>query len=110
MSGNPSAPPPRGRAGPDDGDCGKLRFPTQLASPQPAVVSMLTPGTVLAIELQDRAGVRVIVAVNDAGEVAGSIVERIQQLLRCLQQGFTYEAIVTAVAGGAVNVSIQPSA
>jgi hypothetical protein len=111
MSGHPSAPPPRGGggAGPDDDDCGKLRFQTQLASPIPTAVSALAPGDVLTIELQDRGGVRVIAAVNASGQVAGSIVERIQQLLRCLQQGVTYEAVVSAIAGGAVGVLVQPT-
>ena len=111
MSGNPSPPPPRTGGGgtPDDDDCGRLRFQTQLASPVASVVNVLSVGAVLTIELQERSGVRVIVAVSDSGDVAGSVVDRIHQLLRCLQSGYSYRAVVVRVLGGAVGVTVEPA-
>lgn len=107
MSGNPSAPPPRGGGGggPDGNDC-DLRFRTPLASPVAAVVSTLGPGDVLDLRLDDTGGVRVVVAVTAGGDVAGSIVDHIRQLIRCIQEGNSYDATVHTVTGGAVVVDV----
>lgn len=111
MSGNPSAPPPirpGGGGGPDSVNC-DLRFRTQLASPVAAVVAGLVAGGDLVIDLEDSGGVQVIVAKTTAGAIAGSIVDNVGQLIRCIQQGNTYAATIDAVAGGAVTIDVARS-
>lgn len=111
MSGNPSAPPPSrpgGGGGPDGTDC-NLDFRTQLASPVAAVIGALAVDEVLPIDLEDSGGVRVVVARTAAGSIAGSIVDNVGQLLRCIQKGNTYEATVQSVSGGAVTVGVARS-
>ena len=107
MSGSPSAPPPirPGGGGPDGPNC-DLRFRTQLASPVAAVVGGLVAGGDLVIELEDAGGVQVIVAKTTAGAIAGSIVDNVGQLIRCIQRGNTYGATIDAVVGGAVTIDV----
>ena len=90
-------------------DCGTVRFETDLASPQAAVVATLRVGEVLRVQL-DSTGERVVVAaVTTAGAAAGSIATRAAQLVRCIQSGYSYTAEVLEVAGGVVRVSVVPA-
>jgi hypothetical protein len=43
------------------------------------------------------------------GVVAGWIIDRLPQLLRCLQAGHAFEAEVTSIRGGAVSVHVRPA-
>lgn len=107
MSGNPSSPPPRdgGGGGPRANDC-DLKFRTTLASPVAAVVARLSAGDMLDLRLDDSSGTRVVVATTAAGHNAGSIVDHIRRLIRCIQEGNSYNATVRTVTGGAVVVDV----
>lgn len=114
MSGNPNPPPPPvgptpGGHPPGDDWCAGLSFEAQLASPVPNVITGLAVDEELSIEIKDRAGIRVIAAITAAGDIAGSIVDRVQELLRCLQDGHRFRARVVAISGGAVTLCIETS-
>ena len=49
-----------------------------------------------------------LLAVNDAGDICGSIASTANaSLLECMDKGYTYIAIVKSVSGGIINVVIQ---
>jgi len=91
----------------DDGTaCDRLRFDTMLASPDPAVIERLSLGDILDLEIRGQ-GVAAL-ARTAGGGIAGWIIERLPQLLRCLQADNTFEAKVKSVQGGAVLVQVHP--
>lgn len=83
-------------------DC-NLEFETTLSSPNPAVVTRLFPGAVLAVEALDNPP-RVVAI--DGTDIAGGIANQAAELVRCIQQGNRYGATVQTVNGGAVRVRI----
>ena len=94
----------------DDGggpDCLGLDFSTTLASPDPDGVDSLKEGDILDVALIEQAGVTIIGVVQSEGKVIGAVVsDRAAQLRECLQRGFSYDAEVASVVGGAVTVRI----
>ena len=96
-----------GTGGPsDDGtECEKLRFNTMLASPDPAVVALLAVNDVLDLEIRNQAVAAL--ARSAGGSPAGYIIDRLPQLLRCLQAGTAFEADVKSISGGAVTVEVH---
>ena len=112
MSGSTPPPGPRARPMGDDGgggpDCPGLTLVATLASPDPDRVGSLEVGDILDIALIEQAGVTIIGVVHSGGTVIGSIVsDRAAQLRECLQRGFTYDAQVASVVGGAVTVRVS---
>lgn len=111
MSG--SNPPPGPRRQPMGGNggstnCPDLDFLATLASPDPDGVDSLEKGDILGVDLIDHDGVTIIGVVQREGKVIGAVVSgRAAQLRECLQRGFTYDAEVTSVVGGAVTVRIS---
>jgi hypothetical protein len=73
------------------------------------VIARLSARDVLVIELEMADGVQVIVAKTETGAIAGSIVDNVGQLVRCIQQGNTYEAEVVSVSGGRVTAEVTRS-
>ncbi|HMJ34111.1 MAG TPA: hypothetical protein VK501_09345 [Baekduia sp.] len=45
---------------------------------------------------------------ND-GTVVGGLLDRLTEVLRCLQDGFRFVAEVLLISGGAVRVRVQPA-
>ena len=111
MSGSDPPPGPRPRPMGDNGggpDCPGLDFFTTLASPDPDGVDSLKAGDILDVDLIEEGGVTIVGVVQGEGMVIGSVVsDRAAQLRECLQQGFTYDAKVGSVVGGAVRVRIS---
>lgn len=109
MSGGGGSGGPGGGFGPrDDGTpCDQLRFRTSIASPQPAADG-LDVGDVLRVVLNSGPPV-VIHLVDHGGNVVGSLITRIADLLRCIQDGFSYEAEVEEVDGGDIQVDVRPA-
>ena len=111
MSGSDPPPGPRPRPMGDNGgglDCPGLDFLATLASPDPDGVDSLKEGDILDVALIEQAGVTIIGVVQSEGKAIGSVVsDRAAQLRECLQRGFTYDAEVASVVGGAVKVRIS---
>lgn len=79
---------------------------TNLSSPNAAVVSNVTVGSVLAISLQ-QTPLRVVAM--SGGALAGSITSaRLADIIQCLRAGQQYEARVTAINGGQITLEIYP--
>src|ERR1044072_6287475 len=95
-----------GPVGPsEDVDCARLDFVTRPESPERAVVDGVGVVDELDLELQDAGGRRVIaVLTRPDRRVAGAITERTPDLLRCMQEGFAYEAEVTSIDGGWIEL------
>jgi hypothetical protein len=84
-----------------------LSFRTSIASPQPAA-SGVGVGDVLEVALDP--GPPAVIQVLDAeSNVVGSIITHIPDLLRCIQDGFTYEAEVVAIEGGDLQIAVHPT-
>lgn len=88
-------------------DCAQLQIRTRLSSPQPDQVEQLGVGDLLDIQLDEPPRLRVIVTTAD-GDVAGTITGgQLGQLIRCLQDGHTFEGEVLTVDGGDVELDIR---
>lgn len=94
---------------PDDGiSCSRLRFSTQIATPQPAMIPTIQQGDVLDVQIV-RIGAAQAVAVLKNGQVVGGLAGGLVNKLReCLLGGKPFKATVTSINGGQVNVDIEP--
>lgn len=88
-------------------DCEDLAFDAAIASPQPNVVSALTVGDVLTVDLDTSGGRNTVLLRTSQGDEAGALISRLTDLLRCLQQGESYEAEVTRIDGGDITVHVR---
>ena len=86
-------------------NCGNIKIRTQLASPNPTVISSLQKDDVLSIHL---AGVQgPLQAVTGSGLAAGTILTAKQvDLINCINQGYSYQALVLGVNGGQCEILI----
>ena len=72
--------------------CDQVKLQVTLQSPQPEVVAGLVEQELLAVSLETDDGIR-RVAVRKGSDLAGTVVATgIENLIRCLQQGFAFEA------------------
>src|SRR5438094_9557184 len=83
--------------------CDELEFDAYLQSPVAVQVAQLATRQVLEVELV-RIADRPAVEARRNGQRVGYIVERLAQLIRCLQAGSSFRATVTSIRGGAVRV------
>jgi hypothetical protein len=90
----------------DEVDCDNVRFEANLTSVDPAVVATLSVGEVLRVELQDPPNRRVVVVA--AAGIAGSLVDHLRELLRCLQRR-PFMAMVLSIDGIVVRVKVEPA-
>lgn len=104
-SGGGGGPPERPPA-----DCESFILRTHLNSPQPPIVRGLRKGDVLPVQLhQVAAGRNAVVALDAKGNVAGSITgPGLGTLIRCLQDGYAFVAVVENTSGGGVEVTVRP--
>ncbi len=107
MSGSGNGNGGGGWSGPDDAvDCANFFERTVINSPNPAVLKTLKVGDVLQVTVDAK---RVVKVVTDSGDVAGSVTSaRMLQLINCIEDGFTYVAIVKSIDGGRASVEIRP--
>lgn len=88
-------------------DCLRLVIRTTLNSPNPAVVKKLKKNDVLTIDVQGPRGP--VAALDGTGQTAGTITaQELLDLIKCIDDGFEYVAIVRDVSGGKVDVEIRP--
>lgn len=116
---NPSPTPPAppkpkpgsgGGDGPPEGDdyCNFVDT-APLNSVQPAVVAGLSEGTVLEVNL-DKSGPHPVLEVLADGQRAGALTHRNHvRIIRCIEGGHTYRAVVTSKRGGSIEVRIEPA-
>ena len=106
MTGNSSRSRIRGTgSAPVSFGCDEIADVTILASPVPAVIALLSAGTVLGIEL--RAKPEIVVAVH-LGTVGGSVVPgNLARLIECLKKGYRFTATVVTLDGGHCRVALR---
>lgn len=79
-----------------------------LNSPQQAVVSTLSIGDRLDVVLTGSPPRQILEVHAHTGRVAGSLTHRGHlQIIECINQGYSYEAIITALSGAFVTVRVQ---
>ena len=105
--GHTDAPRPAGRAESDEDGCRSRRFRTNLEPVPDAPVQEV--GAVLAVVPTADASRTVFVAVDGHGQAVGTIVENLDWLLRCTEQGVSYEAEVKEVFLGTHDVLVRPN-
>jgi hypothetical protein len=101
-----------GGGGPDftpspEVDCEGLAFEAAIASPQPAAVSGLSVGDVLIVDFDTSGGRNTVLLRTSQGDEAGALISRLAELLRCLQQGESYEAEIADIDGGDITVNVR---
>ena len=95
-----------GSAGATD-DCSSITFKTNLSSPKAPVVSGLSEGDKLVIEVQTHNNNEVVVAVHNGNLAGGLTSPYVQKLRECLGDGHSYRAEVVKINGGQVTVNIM---
>ena len=87
--------------------CEKLTITTQLSSPDPAVVSLLSVGDILFIRQRNHNGLSLTEAIFRDNQVAGGIASpQIQRMRECIALGTAYVAQVISINGGQVMVKV----
>ena len=102
MSGKGGGPTPTGNGG----DCAAFYKDIPLLSPNPEVVGNLEKGDQLDFEVSDANG-RKTLRVLRGGKTAGAVTKNAAQLIRCIENGHNYIAIVTAVDGGSITLEAR---
>jgi hypothetical protein len=86
--------------------CESLVIDTLLASPQPAVVALLSPGDVLDVRTIETGGMVVVVVVF-GNQIAGGLASpAISRLRECMEGGIRYSARVTGKRESLVRVRV----
>ena len=85
--------------------CSTLVIRTTLNSPKPDVIKTLKVGEILEVSFTPPKGP---VEVRKGSRVAGSITAaEMVQLIECIAKGHKYEAVVTAINEGKVDVTVR---
>src|SRR5438105_653568 len=108
MSGDKPLPP--GNGGPDGGkDCASIIEQVPLNSPKQEVVSKLKIGSILKLEVHVEGGRDILAAVNSNGQKAGTITTASYiTIIKCIQDGFGFDAIVISIDRGDCMLEIRP--
>lgn len=91
----------------DETPCTRVKFETQLTSPQPAVVATISVGDVLDVVLTQRQTVLVVEAQKNGVAVGGIAGLDATRLRTCLTDGHPFKATVLTVNGGQVRVKVE---
>lgn len=97
--------PSGGSGGPDEQiDCSALRFPATIqVADEPVAV---TSGEVLEVLRVELDGVMVVAAINETGQLIGTIIDGLDRLLPCLTGGVAFVADVLTVNYGTPSVRV----
>ncbi len=102
MSGSSSSNP-----GSDGGyslDCEAVSFRTQLRSIPPEAIGRIDVGTVLPVKSDNG---KVVAVHPEDGDFVGSIAySKNVELIRCMAEGFKYEATILEIDDGLVTVQV----
>jgi hypothetical protein len=88
-------------------DCSALQFEANVSSPQPSAVAALQVNDALTVHLEQQGATRMIALRRPNNDLVGSLTDHLRELIRCIQEGVDFEAIVLSVQGGAVRVRVQ---
>lgn len=106
MSGSGTGSGGLGGATPNGG-CADIFIKTILSSPNPEVIGKLKKNDTLRLELQSETGP--LLAFTNQGEVAGSVTSAsLARIIRCIQDGYNFIAIVMNLIGGRCDVEVRP--
>jgi hypothetical protein len=86
--------------------CDQLVFSAVLQSPIASIIRLLKVGDELNLELRSTNGP--VMAVHKTHGDVGSIVNRIAELIPCLEAGTDYVAKIISIAGVRVLVEVRP--
>lgn len=105
MSGNGG-----GGTGTPDNDisCSRLRFSTQIATPQSGVIQTVKQGDILdvsVVNMNNAQAVAIFKTGSLVGGLAGGLVNKLRE---CLLGGTLFKATVVSVNGAQVMVEIEP--
>lgn len=93
---------------PDTGvRCASLKFDAPLQSVDPDAVQRLIERDELTVRLGTADGASVVEVVTAGGDYVGALIDRIADLLRCIQDGYEYVANVVSIDRGDVRVRVQ---
>jgi hypothetical protein len=93
---------------PDTGvSCANLKFDAPLQSVDPDAVRGLAEGDELTVRLGTADGASIVEVVTGVGDYVGALIDRIADLLRCIQDGYEYVATVISIDGGDVRVRVR---
>lgn len=89
-------------------DCPDIFEETVLNSPNHVILANINVGDILSVTIYQEAGHPTVVAVDSGGNVAGSITAgSLARLIECLEEGYDYAAVVTAIDGGRCYVQVR---
>jgi hypothetical protein len=88
-------------------NCSGLRFATTLEQPHGAPVH--GRGAVFELVLTPSGGRVVVVAIDDDGDIIGTVVDELPNLLRCMDSGWAFVAEVVTVNYGIHSVVVRPA-
>lgn len=98
-----------GGGGEEQFDCLTLVERTFLNSANPVVVGALAVGAELEVSLSQQGDIDVLLALDPAGAVAGSLTpSRLPRFLKCIRDGVRYVAVIQEKDGGRIRVEIRP--
>jgi hypothetical protein len=93
---------------PTGGPCERLKQETAVQSPNPDVIARLSVRDELDVSLGVQGQAKTIF-VRAGADIAGTLVISGQgRLIECLEQGYTYVAVVKALSGADCVVEIRP--
>ena len=85
--------------------CAKLNVSATVVSPVMTYFAGASTGTILNIKLDENK----VVATNDQDDVVGSInTPQIEQIKKCLEDGYNFEAKITTIEGAYIVVTVTP--
>jgi len=88
-------------------ECKDLVIQTQLLSPRQPVLSKLTKGAILKVQLIAPLGPCVAIYED---EIVGTVIHKdLLQLINCLGRGVDFTALVRNITGGSCLVTIKPT-
>lgn len=84
-------------------DCSRLNITTSVVSPSMIYFGGVSAGIKLVVDIDDG-----IVVLFNGVDVVGSVnPPRIQELIKCLEDGHKYEATISTINGAHIQVIIQ---
>ena len=89
--------------------CNRLRFDTQIATPQPDALPALNVGDVLDVGIISIGGAQAVAVSKNRETVGGLAGGMVARLRECILSGHTFKATVLSINGAQVMVRIEPA-
>jgi hypothetical protein len=88
--------------------CSKLKFITQISSPQHPAIQSVNVGDVLAVQIQQLNAAQAVTLLKNGQVVGGLVGGKVDRLRECLLQGNKFRSTVLSSNGPQVRVEIEP--